>query len=117
MFFLTSLATAKLSLESIILWFVESLQGCGTWKVFGGDNYDVLCSVKDCCCLFHWKTALKVFLASSMSRKEPDYKVKFKNICGKDHIIFHGTQSLAEVLCIYIYVKNLCAAWSSSGTC
>jgi hypothetical protein len=58
-----------------------------------------------------------VFLASSMSRKEPDYRVKFKNICGEDHIIFHGTQSLAEVLCIYIYVKNLCAAWSSSGTC
>ncbi|CAK9876832.1 unnamed protein product [Sphagnum jensenii] len=72
-------------------------KGCGTWKVFGGDNYDVLCSAKDCCPLFEWKTALKVFLASSMSREEPDYRVKFKNIYGKDHIIFHGTQSLAEV--------------------
>ncbi|CAM6026801.1 unnamed protein product [Sphagnum balticum] len=72
-------------------------KGCGTWKVFGGDNYDILCSAKDCCRLFPWKTALKVFLASSMSRKEPDYIVKFKNIYGKDHIIFHRTQSLAEV--------------------
>ncbi len=115
MFFLTSLATAKCFW--IILWVVESLQGFGTWNVFGGDNYDVLCSAKDCRRLFDRKTALEVFLASSMSRKEPDYRVKFKNICGKDHIIFHGTQPLAEVLCTYIYVKNLCAAWSSSGTC
>ncbi|KAH9563146.1 hypothetical protein CY35_05G109000 [Sphagnum magellanicum] len=72
-------------------------EGFGTWNVFGGDNYDVLCSAKDCRRLFDRKTALEVFLASSMSRKEPDYRVKFKNICGKDHIIFHGTQPLAEV--------------------
>ncbi len=45
MFFLTSLATAKFFLETIKLWVVESLQGCGTWKVFGGHNSDVLCSV------------------------------------------------------------------------
>jgi hypothetical protein len=116
-FFLTSLATAKFFSETIILWVVESLQGCGSWKVFGGDNYDVLCSAKDCCRFVTWKTALKVFMASSMSKKEPDYRVMFKNMYGKDHIIFHGTESLAEVLCIYIYVKNLCTTWSSSGTC
>ncbi len=68
------------------------------WKVLGGSaDSNVLCSVKTCVGLSQWKTVIKVFLASNLSEKQPDYTVELKKIYALDCIILHGTQPMSEV--------------------
>lgn len=68
------------------------------WKVLGGSaDSNVLCSVKICGGLLDWKTTMKVFLASNLSEKQPDYMVELRTICASDCIILHGTQPMSEV--------------------
>jgi len=68
------------------------------WKVLGGSaDSNVLCSVKICGGLLHWKTAIKVFLASNLSEKQPDYTVELKKIYAQDYTILHGTQPMSQV--------------------
>jgi hypothetical protein len=70
----------------------------GRWKVLGGSpDSNVLCSVKMCGLLLHWKTALKVFLASNLSEQQPDYTVQLKKISARDYTILHGTQPMSKV--------------------
>jgi len=78
---------------------VARIQDKGSrWKVLGGSaDSNVLCSVKICGGLLYWKTAIKVFLASNLSEKQPDYMVELRNICSSDCIILHGTQPMSEV--------------------
>ncbi|CAK9275486.1 unnamed protein product [Sphagnum jensenii] len=40
---------------------------------------------------------MKVFLASNLSEKQPDYMVELRTICASDCIILHGTQPMSEV--------------------
>ncbi|KAH8962357.1 hypothetical protein BDL97_05G097900 [Sphagnum fallax] len=68
------------------------------WKVLGGSaDSSVLCSVKTSGGLLAWKTTMKVFLASNLSEKQPDYMVELRTICASDCIILHGTQPMSEV--------------------
>ncbi|KAH9563148.1 hypothetical protein CY35_05G109200 [Sphagnum magellanicum] len=78
---------------------VARIQDKGSrWKVLGGSaDSNVLCSVKICGGLLYWKTAIKVFLASNLSEKQPDYMVELRTICGSDCIILHGIQPISEV--------------------
>ncbi|CAM6026752.1 unnamed protein product [Sphagnum balticum] len=78
---------------------VARIQDKGSrWKVLGGSaDSNVLCSAKICGGLLYWKTALKVFLASNLSEKQPDYMVELRTICTSDCIILHGTQPMSEV--------------------
>ncbi|KAH8962356.1 hypothetical protein BDL97_05G097800 [Sphagnum fallax] len=78
---------------------VARIQDKGSrWKVLGGSaDSNVLCSVKICGGLLDWKTTMKVFLASNLSEKQPNYMVELRTICGSDCIILHGTQPMSEV--------------------
>jgi hypothetical protein len=68
------------------------------WKVLcGSADSNVLCSVKIFWGLLCWKTAIKVFLASNLSERQPDYMVELRKICGSDCIILHGTRPMSEV--------------------
>ncbi len=68
------------------------------WKVLGGSaDSNVLCSVKDSAGLPHWKTVFKVFLASNLSEKHPDYTVELKKIFAREYAILHGTQPMSAV--------------------
>ncbi len=70
----------------------------GGWKVLGGSAIsNVLCSVKNCVGLPQWKTVIKVFLASNLSEKQPDYTVELKKISVRDYTILHGTQPMSKV--------------------
>jgi hypothetical protein len=70
----------------------------GRWKVLGGSTIsNVLCSVKNCVGLSQWKTVIKVFLASNLSEKQPDYTVELKKIYARDYTILHGTQPMSKV--------------------
>jgi hypothetical protein len=74
------------------------LQKHGRWKVLGGSTIsNVLCSVKNCVGLSQWKTVIKVFLASNLSEKQPDYTVELKKIYARDYTILHGTQPMSKV--------------------
>ncbi|CAM6048965.1 unnamed protein product [Sphagnum compactum] len=78
---------------------VARIQDKGSrWKVLGGSaDSNVLCSVKNFGGLLHWKTIIKVFLASNLSEKQPDYTVELKKIYARDYTILHGTQPMSEV--------------------
>jgi len=78
---------------------VARIQDKGSrWKVLGGSaDSNVLCSVKIFWGLLCWKTAIKVFLASNLSERQPDYMVELRKICGSDCIILHGTRPMSEV--------------------
>ncbi|CAK9273626.1 unnamed protein product [Sphagnum jensenii] len=78
---------------------VARIQDKGSrWKVLGGSaDSNVLFSVKICGGLLDWKTTMKVFLASNLSEKQPNYMVELRTICGSDCIILHGTQPMSEV--------------------
>jgi hypothetical protein len=74
------------------------LQKHSRWKVLGGPAIsNVLCSVKNCVGLSQWKTVIKVFLASNLSEKQPDYTVELKKIYARDYTILHGTQPISKV--------------------
>jgi len=80
-------------------YIVARIQEKGSrWKVLGASaDSNVLCDVKICGGLLDWKTTMKVFLASKLSEKQPDYMVELRTICASDCIILHGTQPMSEV--------------------
>ncbi len=41
--------------------------------------------------------AIKVFLASNLSKKQPDYTMESKKMHAQDYNILHGTQPMSKV--------------------